>query len=274
MVSGVKKKKDNMNQLSIPAPNKLNVSDGNRSKNFDIFNQAWRNFEIATQLIEKGEEIRLPTLLSIIGQEALEIYNTFEWRENELKSVENTLLKFETFCKPKKNVTYERFILLTRKQNADENIDDFVKDLRILADTCEFGSLKSSIIKDAFVLGINDNRVRENLLKDPELTLETAVNIARASEKAREQASRICDRDVTNIMKVQHNSNDDKLYLTKNCKYCGGEHKMKKSLCPAFGKKCDKCGLMNHFSRKCKTKNVRSVNDANDNSNDEEYYIE
>jgi len=64
----------------------------------------------------------------------MEIYNTFEWNSDEQQNVDTVLEKFEVFCKPRKNTTYERFVLLTRKQNENELIDDFVKDLRILAD--------------------------------------------------------------------------------------------------------------------------------------------
>ena len=41
-------------------------------------------------------------------------------------------------------------MLMKRKQKINEKLDDFVKDLRVLADTCEYGSLKDSVIKDAF----------------------------------------------------------------------------------------------------------------------------
>jgi len=59
------------------------------------------------------------------------------------------------------------------------------------------------LIKDVFVLGINDNKVRENLLKEPNLNLKSAICIARASEKAKAQASVIFNRQSDTVMKVQ-----------------------------------------------------------------------
>uniref|UniRef100_A0AC34G7J2 Reverse transcriptase domain-containing protein n=1 Tax=Panagrolaimus sp. ES5 TaxID=591445 RepID=A0AC34G7J2_9BILA len=44
------------------------------------------------------------------------------------------------------------------------------------------------------------------------------------------------------------------------CKFCGGDHVQGKSNCPANGKKCNKCGKMNHFAAVCKG---QRVNDAN-----------
>ena len=153
-----------MNSI-LPVPEQLNVNDGNRSRNFDAFEQAWSNYSIASGLEDKESKQVLATLLTVIGRDSLEIHNTFEWGQDEVKTATSVLDKFRKYCKPRKNITYERFMLMTRKQKMNEQIDDFVKDLRILADTCEYGPLKDSIIKDAFVLGVRDNRLRENFLR-------------------------------------------------------------------------------------------------------------
>ena len=168
----------------LPIPEQLNVTDGNRSKNYDVFVQRWSNYIVAAELDEKPEKQQLATLLTVIGSNALEVYNTFEWRSTEEKTTASVLIKFEKFCKPRKNITYERFLLMTRKQNITEKVDDYVKDLRILAESCEYGQLKESIIKDAFVLGVHNNKLKEHFLKEYDLTLEKALLIARASEKS------------------------------------------------------------------------------------------
>ena len=47
---------------------------------------------------------------------------------------------------------------------------------------------------------------------------------------------------------------------TKRCKYCGGKHRIGKRNCPAFGKRCSACGIMNHFASQCMAKaNVNVV---------------
>ena len=47
---------------------------------------------------------------------------------------------------------------------------------------------------------------------------------------------------------------------TKRCKYCGGKHRIGKRNCPAFGKRCSACGIMNHFVSQCMAKaNVNVV---------------
>ena len=36
-----------------------------------------------------------------------------------------------------------------------------------------------------------------------------------------------------------------------SCKFCGKKHIKSKEKCPAWGRKCAKCGQVNHFSAKC-----------------------
>jgi len=260
-------------RINIPAPQALNLCSGNRNRNFDVFKQSWLNYELATDLEMREMKKRVATLLTIIGTEALEVFNTFEW-QNEEQTIDNILSKFEVFCKPKKNVTYERFLLLTRRQKESERIDDYARNLRTLAETCEFGVLKNSLIKDAFVLGILDNKVRENLLKDCDLTLDTAINIARAHEKAREQSSIIGSTDANDVMKI-HKTQSNHVKTVMNCKFCGKEHQMIKSQCPAFGKFCKKCKGKNHFAEKCKSQIVRNVEcDDTDKEDTEDFYVQ
>ena len=92
---------------------------------------------------EKHEKQKLATSLTVIGSNNLEVYTTFEWRSTEQKTTTSVLSKFEKFCKPRKNITYERFLLITRKQNITEKVDDHMKNLRIIA---EYEQLKESII--------------------------------------------------------------------------------------------------------------------------------
>lgn len=67
---------------------------------------------------------------------------------------------------------------------------------------------------------------------------------------------------VSNLM---HTTPTDAIYHrpSHRCNDCASDkmpipsktHERNKSKCPAFGKKCSKCGKENHFAAKCKTKN-------------------
>ena len=65
------------------------------------------------------------------------------------------------------NTIYERYGFFSRKQENGESIDHHVTVLKTMSNTCEFGDLKESLIRDRVVFGIQDNSVRERLLRDP-----------------------------------------------------------------------------------------------------------
>ena len=132
------------------------------------------------------------THLYHIGEEAVDVYNTLTWDEegDELK-IEKVLEKFESFCNPRKYTIYERYVFFSRNQASGESIDHYVTVLKNLADTCEFGALKESLIRDRIVFGIQDSSVRERLPRDAKLTLETATEKVRSAELTQIQLRQI-----------------------------------------------------------------------------------
>ena len=47
----------------------------------------------------------------------------------------------------------------TRVQGEGETIDSFTTDLRLKSQSCEFGSLQDSLIRDRVVVGIRDSKI-------------------------------------------------------------------------------------------------------------------
>ena len=64
------------------------------------------------------------------------------------------------------------------------------------AQTCEFITLRDSLIKDRIVLGIISQRVRERLLHEDDLTLQKAMQICPAAEPTERQLNKL-DTEVT-----------------------------------------------------------------------------
>jgi len=59
--------------------------------------------------------------------------------------------------------------------------------LRKLSETCEFGALKNSLLKDRIVLGVNNTKTKERLLRVQGLTLEKALDVVRSEEETERQ---------------------------------------------------------------------------------------
>ena len=169
-------------------PDPLQLSSGNVSQNWKRFKHKGSNYELAVGTARKEDPIRVAAFLTVIGDEALEVYNAFTWYSDEDKvKMDKVMERFEQYCEPHKNTIYERYLLFSRGQESGEPIDKYATVLRNMADSCEFQDLKDSLIRDRIVLGIVDNNVRERLLQVLDLTLNKALEIARATETTQSQ---------------------------------------------------------------------------------------
>ena len=121
------------------------------------------------------------------------------------------LLKFEEHCEPNKNVSYERYKFFSRAQESGESIDQNVTILRKLCETCEFGTLNNSLIKDRTVLGVNNTKTRSRLLRVPDLTLQKALDVVRSAEATNMQMKELnSDSSVHGIGREKDKPSDKK----------------------------------------------------------------
>ncbi|GBM25943.1 hypothetical protein AVEN_176046-1 [Araneus ventricosus] len=111
--------------------------------------------------------------LHVIGEECLEIYNTFN--EVSSASMNDLLAKFQAYFVPQRNITYERQKLLLLVQRERQFVDDFITELRKQLRNCDYGSLSDSILVDQLVRGLRESRLREHLLRVPDMDIKKAV---------------------------------------------------------------------------------------------------
>lgn len=247
---------------SVKPPDAVNWA-GNVDYEWRTFKQRFMLYLMAVGLDEKSEKRRIALLLTVAGPQAVEVYNTFVFANAADKDKINEVIKkFDEHCSPKKNETFERYVFRSRMQQPAESLDVFLTDLKLKARTCNFGDLHDSMIRDQLVFGIQDSKLRERLLRETDLTLESAVKICHASELAVQHAKTFSG-DTKNSAAVAMVSqktydkgrgkyNQPRKSETFNCKRCGGCHAPKQ--CPAYGKMCHKCKGQNHFSKQCFSK--------------------
>ena len=186
--------------------------------------------------------------------------------------IDVVIRKFEKYCTPKKNETYERHLFNTRAQGATKGIDAYVTELRRnFARNCEFGELHDSIIRDRIVCGIRSNEVRKRLLREKDLNLERAVELCKSPEITENQAKNIVvDQDDREVHDIKDDSKKPpgksrgargKHKQTKkpfNCKRCGQVHQPQK--CPTYAQVCHKCKQRNHYSKLCSPSQGTALN--------------
>lgn len=163
--------------------------EGNMSENWRRFK---RNFDIflnASGIIGKSETTKVNTFLNMIGEDSVEVFDSFKLTAEQCNSYNEVVQAFENFCKPKKNTVYERFMFYQRKQRELEPFDNFLMDIKRLIRSCEFGDKEEEMLRDQIVMGVEDKRMQMKLLEKADLTCDSAIEKCRASEATKEQAT-------------------------------------------------------------------------------------
>lgn len=230
---------------------------GNVAENWKKFKQRFDVYMTATGASEKGDKQKACIFLHVVGEEAVQVYNTFVFDDGDEYKLKKILEKFEAYCTPKRNTTYERHKFFTRVQRSDETIDQYVTELRTMAKNCEFGDLVDSLIRDRIICGVPDNALKERLLRTVDLTLDKALATCRAAESTKEQIKSIVPS--SEVHAVGTKPKDKKVWVPKKgkscaqlCGRCGYDDSHK--TCPAMGQICIKCNGANHFAKVCKSK--------------------
>ena len=122
----------------------LNLN-GDVAENWRRWKQRWSLFVIASGAHEKDENIQCATFLHMIGEDALNIYDTFTFTENEVNKIQILIDKFDEHFSPQKNITYQRYLFNTCSQNG-RPFDEFLIDLKNRSRTCEFANLQNSLV--------------------------------------------------------------------------------------------------------------------------------
>ena len=84
----------------IPPPEKLKVTDDSTlSQNFRRFMRGWNNYEVATNLKAESSEFRCAIFMTMIGSDALELFESFKFAEGESEeNIVTVIKKFEDYC--------------------------------------------------------------------------------------------------------------------------------------------------------------------------------
>src|SRR3989442_2249563 len=270
------------NKNTIPLPPALKLRTGEIAVNWNRFKSMWSNYEMATDLTAESKEKRTAVLLTCIGSEAYDVFQSMVFTQEDYRQdIDHVIKAFDDYCIGETNVTYERFLLNRRVQDVAESFDAYMTELRRLVKSCDYGILEESIIKDKIVIGIRDDGTRRKLLQVRKLDLAAAVDICRANETAtrhlkemrgiedvnrvsaitssrdknfRNRTGRSKSRDHRDKERSQNSKQQDWRSKSGKCKYCAKIHEFKKELCPAYGKECKMCLKKNHFATVCKAK--------------------
>ncbi|KAI5720831.1 hypothetical protein M8J77_012222 [Diaphorina citri] len=233
------------------------VYEGDVANNWKKFKQRFEIYNNATEGCKKSEKTQISVLLHLMGEEAIELYGTFEFGvdERDLK-LEDVIDKFDAVFLPKKNDLYEHFKFFQAKQKQGQSVDNYLKDLKVLVSSCNFQD-RDVLLRDKFIFGLLNTSLVEKFLRDPNITLDKAVMSARAAEIAHKEFTNISLGNNSNQIDTGSDRLDiDNIQSSRrpgrrefSCSKCGLVHARDK--CPAAEEICFRCKNKGHFARNC-----------------------
>ena len=174
-----------------------------------------------------------------------------------------------------RNIISDRFVFYSSKQQKGESVESFYGRLIELAENCTLGSEETTLIRDAFILNMIDHETQKELLKEtfePTKALEIAIQMEMGAQNQQKLNQNLMSGtnsvNAINSNQIRNrnaNAQQNKRYFTRyatvpqnyqytsTCMNCGlrWSHNHKQ-ICPANGKKCNNCGIIGQFARKCR----------------------
>ena len=155
----------------VKPPDRFAFEEPNAPQRWARWVKEFETYFVAAELSGKSQEVQVARLLNAAGPEAQEVHELFVYdAEDDKKDYKKVLKKFTEYCRPKKNVIFERHRFWSRSQKEGEAFEWWLKDLRIIAKDCEFQE-EDNMVRDKVVYGVMDKKVQERMLRKSDLTL-------------------------------------------------------------------------------------------------------
>ena len=172
------------------------------------------------------------------------------------------------------NEIFACHLLVTRRQQSGESLDEFLVGHRRLSKDCNLKAVsavqyKEELVRDSFINGLSSPLIRQRLLENKTLTLDQAYSQATSLDVAQKNSAAYSQPAVhMAAVDLPSTSENDKAlcpdvlgqkpplattYSKNKCFYCDGalHHRRK---CPAREAMCHTCGIKGHFSIVCMKK--------------------
>ena len=233
-------------------PDRLTVepSDSNASK---IFKHWMKTFQSYLTSLPEGTD-KLGVLVNLVSADIYDLFSEDADYETAVATLTSAYVKTP-------NPISARHMLATRKQLEGESFDSYLTSLRSLAKDCDFKQVTAAVyqqesIRDSFISGTRSQTVRQRLLEQKDLNLDTMIDIARSLESAEIQSESFNSSTPPHSAAIKKSTafkSED-----KNCWNCG-KPKHPKSACKAKDEVCNYCKRIGHFEKYCRSKNKKSV---------------
>ena len=179
-------------------------------------------------------------------------------------------------------VHVQEFLGLT--QQADEGVRHYLTRLRGVAGRCDFNvncqtcnkaiSYQDNVVRFKLIQGLTDQEIKEHILSEEDKSLDDTVKAIEAKESGK--VARKAVGVTTSPAKVSLVGDSS---LHKRCNCCGrlghnSDRLSREKECPAYGKRCLKCGKNDHFKAICKSRGKSNKTDISELMKDDAVDVE
>ncbi|KAK2727803.1 hypothetical protein QYM36_008330 [Artemia franciscana] len=195
----------------------------------------------------KSNAVKCSYLLVWVGEKGRDIFSTFVVPDASENNPTEYPRLFKNHIEPSSNPIFERFKFHKRNQKEFETIEQYITDLKLVAQNCSY-SQQDEMVRDQLIFGLKNDRLRERLLAEGgSLTLDRAVLICRTFQETQAQLQTMHDEAKQTIKQevdvVGRRVTDSR--ANKDCYFCGGPYS-NEHRCPTRGKKMFKMSKSVH----------------------------
>ena len=232
----------------------------------------WRKWKRAFEYYAEGQSLTDPKkktaqLLHFAGMDLQDLFEDLPDHNPPSSgddAYKKAIRKLDYRFKFEENFPYERHVFRQTRLTDGETADQFVTRLRKQARHCNFGATLDDNLRDQLIEQVKDLELKKKLLETKNITLEQALEKARAWETANIQAKDMARGEskppTVNYVKQP----DERRKLI--CHSCGREGHIKRDrMCPARGRKCAKCHVSGHFAACRAEGNGKNKDDTSNN---------
>ncbi|XP_063532153.1 uncharacterized protein LOC134751827 [Cydia strobilella] len=207
---------------------------------------------------DKSQVKRRAVLLSALSEDTYRILRDLVApKEVDVAEYKVLLEHLDAHFTPKKSTFAERYTFYKAEQRPSEELPDWAARVRSLAQYCGFKSELDNVLRDRFVLGLENVKEKEKLFAESvdTLTFSKAIELAQSVRCARlalkktQQSVPETPVFTVNTSRTQRNPRAS----LESCEVCGYKNHAKEQ-CRFINYTCQKCKQKGHLKKMCKSK--------------------